>query len=78
MEFITTGVIAERLGVDRDEVAYALRKGRVTPIGRAGIVRLYGPESIDVVKKIIASKRRRFVDTILDQHPPVVKKAGIS
>lgn len=72
MEVITTGVIAEKLGVDRDEVAYALRKGKVKPIGRAGIVRLYGPETIDVVKMVLASKRRRTADLVLSTTPTIV------
>jgi len=72
MEVITTGVIAERLGVDRDEVAYALRKGKVAPIGRAGIVRLFDSEAIVVVQKVLASKRRRLADVILAQHPGII------
>lgn len=68
MEVITTGVIAERIGVDRDEVAYALRKAKVAPIGRAGIVRLFEPEAIEIVKQTLASKRKRFVETILAEH----------
>lgn len=73
MKFETTGSIARKLGIDRDVVNYALRKGRVNPIGRAGIVRLFEPGAVGVVRKMIASKRQRKVaDTILDQQPPII------
>lgn len=62
MEFETTGSIARKLGIDRDVVNYALRKGKVAPIGRAGIVRLFEPKAVNVVKKMLASKRRRSPD----------------
>ena len=58
MEFETTGSIARKLGVDRDVVNYMLRKGNVDPIGRAGIVRLFEPSAVDVVRKMLASKRK--------------------
>ena len=58
MDFLTTGAIAKRLGVDRDVVAYALRKGRVEPIGFAGQVRLFSDDALIVVREFVAHRRR--------------------
>ena len=59
MLFLTTGVIAKSLGVERDVVSYALRKTGVTPIGRAGGVRIFSPAALTEVRKYLAAKPHR-------------------
>ncbi|MGI6273671.1 MAG: hypothetical protein ACOYLD_15115 [Anaerohalosphaeraceae bacterium] len=58
--FLTTGQIAEALDVDRDAVAYAVRKLHLNTVGRVGITRIFEPSAIDAVRTFLASKRRRF------------------
>lgn len=58
MDFVTVGDIAKELGVDRDAVSYAIRKIKVQPIGRAGIVRMFPGTALATVKKFIDSKER--------------------
>ena len=59
MNFFTTGDIAKQLNQDRDAVAYALRKLRIQPIGRAGQVRLFSAETIDQAKQFIDSVAKK-------------------
>jgi len=58
MNLLTTGDIAQKLNVDRDAVSYALRKGKILPIGRAGIVRLFPGTAVVAVKGFLDSKKR--------------------
>ena len=58
MNFLTVGDIAQRLKVDRDKVSYAVRKANIEPVGRAGIVRLFSGNAVEMVKKFIDSKRQ--------------------
>lgn len=58
MDFVTVGDIAKRLGVDRDAVSYAVRKMKIKPVGRAGIVRLFPGAVLASVRKYISSGRR--------------------
>ena len=53
--------IAEETGqpLDRDAVAYALRKADVKPIGRAGLVRLFAPSAVATVRDFLDGKRQR-------------------
>jgi DNA-binding transcriptional regulator LsrR (DeoR family) len=53
MGFVTSGSIAERLGVDRDKVAYLLRKANVKPLGRAGLVKVYPEATVDTVAELL-------------------------
>jgi len=57
MNLLTTGNIANKLGVDRDAVNYALRRANVAPVGRAGIVRLFSEDSVEAVRKFLKQKR---------------------
>jgi len=57
MNFLTVSDIAEALGADRDAVAYAIRKTRSEPVGRAGLVRLFPITTLATVKNFIAAKR---------------------
>jgi hypothetical protein len=64
MNLVTSGDITESLKangveVDRDAVAYAIRKANVQPIGRAGIVRLFPTSAVVAVKAFLESKRQR-------------------
>jgi hypothetical protein len=56
MEIYTTGLIAKELKVDRDKVAYILRKLGVKPAGWAGIVRVYPFEAVATVRAFLDSK----------------------
>ena len=59
MKFLTSGDIAKELNEDRDAVAYALRKLRIEPIGRAGQVRLFPSNAIDQARDFIDSVARK-------------------
>jgi len=64
MDFLTIGDIAKKLDIDRDAVAYAVRKTNIEPVGRAGIVRLFSGTAVVTVRTFIATKRpsRRSVE----------------
>jgi len=64
MGFVTSGSIAERLGVDRDKVAYLLRKANVKPLGRAGIVKVYSEATVETVAELLRQSERN--------HPPIL------
>lgn len=59
MTLLTTGVIANRLNVDRDEVSYAVRKLAVKPTGIAGQVRIYPDAVIPVVNTFLEAKTKK-------------------
>lgn len=61
MDFLTTGKIAKRFGVDRDKVSYAIRKLRISPIGTAGQTKIYAKSSVEAVKAFLANKKSRMV-----------------
>ncbi len=71
----TTGTIlqqlrAEGFPVDRNRVAYLLRKGEVQPLGRAGIVNVYPDEAVDAVRDLL----RQAADVplhLVNQHTPI-------
>lgn len=60
---MSSGQIAEiasrELGpqVSRDMVSYAILRTGVQPIGRAGRVRLFGPEAVTAIKQFLCEKR---------------------
>jgi len=58
MNFLTVSDIARSLEVDRDAVAYAIRKARIEPAGRAGLVRLFPASTLVSVRDFIGSKRQ--------------------
>jgi len=71
MSILTTGSIAERLqaagyDVTRDRVQYLIRKARLEPQGRAGIVRVFGPEALAVVRRALDA------ELPVDRHPSVI------
>lgn len=55
----TSGTIARQLGLDRDLVAYLIRKGHIKPIGRAGMVRVFPPEAVKQVAALACQHRFR-------------------
>lgn len=59
MDFVTVGDISKRLDADRDAVSYAIRKMKIEPVGRAGIVRLFPGTTLANVKKFINSGRQK-------------------
>ncbi len=64
MSVLSTGQVAREIArqvghpIDRDEVAYAVRKLHIQPVGRAGLVRLFAPDVVDAVQAFLTSKRR--------------------
>ena len=58
MNFLTVSDIARALEADRDAVAYAIRKSRIEPAGRAGLVRLFPAATLEAVKAFLNSKRQ--------------------
>lgn len=57
----TSSIIAQELGVPRSRVEYVLAtRPHIKPIGRAGLTRLYSPESTAMVRhelNAIAARR---------------------
>lgn len=62
-DYHTTGSIASELGVDRDQVTYAIRKAKIKPIGTAGIARLFDSKAMGQVREFLATKRKRSEET---------------
>lgn len=56
---MTVGAIAREIGVPRARVDYALEKGGIRERGRAGILRLFAPDQIPVIKAALATVRTR-------------------
>lgn len=63
MLVLTTGQIRDQIErdtgqpVDRDAVAYAIRKGGIQAIQRAGMVRLFSPDTVAQVRHFLETKR---------------------
>ena len=80
MVFPTIGTITQELEkslgrrVEPNEVAYAIRRLRVQPIGRAGIVRLFPESAVTAVKRFLETKRGRG-DATGGQRQPVAAEA---
>lgn len=61
---ITIGVLAEACGVSVDRVRQALRNTpHIRPMARAGIVRLFPPESVEQLQHIINNQDARRAAT---------------
>ena len=73
MSFVTTGQMAEQLGVDRDRVCYLLRKAKIRPVARAGLTRLYPPETLAIVKRLEKSPRldTAKIEAIMSRFPAI-------
>jgi hypothetical protein len=56
MNYLTSGQIAKQLGIDRDAVAYALRKLQINPVAHAGIVRLFPKRTASRVRDFLGAK----------------------
>ena len=56
---LTTGQLAERLGVPRSRVEYAIQKAGIRERGRAGILRLFSLDQVPVIEAAIGTIRRR-------------------
>ncbi len=54
----TTGTIAEELGVKREEVAYAVHRLAIKPLGRAGVARVFSKEATTKVKQFLNRKKQ--------------------
>ncbi|TKJ38953.1 MAG: hypothetical protein CEE38_04455 [Planctomycetes bacterium B3_Pla] len=64
MNFLTVSDIARTLDADRDAVAYAIRKSRIEPAARAGLVRLFPITTLEAVRDFISSKRQSRNDAV--------------
>jgi len=49
----TPGEIARALGVPLHRVTYCLNTRPIQPVRRAGVVRLYGPDAVEAVRKVL-------------------------
>lgn len=57
--FMTTGKIAEQLGVSRDAVAYAILRIGIKPLDRAGMVRVFPERALQDVKTFLEKKNHK-------------------
>ncbi len=60
---VTTGEIARTLGIARPRVDYAIEKAGIKERGRAGILRLYSPDQIPVIRAALETVRTRAVES---------------
>jgi len=58
-EVMTAGQIAEKLGEPPQRVAYIIRKHRLKPVARVGIIRLFGEEQVDVIRRALSGIQMR-------------------
>ena len=56
---LSTGDVARRLGCARWEVAYALERSGIQPVGRAGGVRLFGEDQVSAIAAAVAGRQAR-------------------
>ncbi len=54
-DLLTTGAIARSLGVSRAQLDYAIEKGGIKERGRAGILRLFAPDQIAVIRAALGT-----------------------
>ena len=59
MHFTTAAQIAKHFNVSRDRVSYVLASQRIEPVARAGLVRLYRPDTIERVRDALAAQDQR-------------------
>ena len=74
MSFLTTGQIAELLELDRDRVCYLLRKAKIQPVARAGLTRLFSPETLTIIKQLERPARLDVtkIQRIMSRFPAIV------
>lgn len=56
---LTVGQIADRLGESPSRVAYVISRGRLKPLGRVGIIRLFSEEQVEVIQQSIERLQSR-------------------
>lgn len=56
---VTSGEIAERCGVKLHKVVYLLRSRGIQPIRRFANIRIFSPETADLVASELARRNRR-------------------
>jgi hypothetical protein len=61
---MTLGEIATALGKPPAQVHYLLAKVGAQPVTRIGIVRLFGPQIIEVLRREISRKKLRKKDRV--------------
>ncbi len=54
-QFMTTGEIADELGVTRDRVEYIVRSRKIGPVSRAGNYRLFNAEQVEQIRQVNAN-----------------------
>jgi len=57
--FLTVGEVAKKLGCPIWKVQYLLRARDIKPIGRAGVLRLFAPGIVDVLRKELETIQQR-------------------
>ena len=57
---LTVGDVARRLEVPRARIDYAVTKAGIQERGRAGILRLFSPDQLPVIKAALATVRTRM------------------
>jgi len=59
---LTVGQIADQLGQPPSRVAYLIAKHRLKPVGRVGIIRLFGEEQVETIQRTMRNHRGRAAD----------------
>lgn len=64
IDLLTVGAIAKRLEVPRSRVDYAVTKAGIQERGRAGILRLFSPDQLPVIRAALGTIRVRLPRTV--------------
>ena len=58
-ELMTVGDVARQLGLSQSRVNYAIDKAGIRERGRAGILRLFSPDQVPVIRAALATIREK-------------------
>ena len=58
-KFLTVGEVAKKVNCPIWQVQYLLRARDIKPIGRAGVLRLFAPGVVDVLRRELDTIQRR-------------------
>lgn len=59
MESLTLGQIAEKLGQPLHKIGYAIKSRRLECDGRAGRLRMYGPDKVRLIAQALENMKLR-------------------
>ena len=74
VDLLTSGEIANRLGVSRIHIRYAILKSEVRPVRRVGLIRMFSEHDIPKIEaavKTIRPQKRRWDDPTYPAGEPV-------